>query len=246
MNTTSSRPQGRVYLVGAGPGSADYFTLQAQAVLQRADYLVYDALVDPTVLDWLPTECAQINVGKRGGGSSTPQTEINQLLVDLCSQGQQVVRLKSGDPFIFGRTSSEIQALKQAHCQFEVLPGISSALAAPLLAGIPLTDAVLSQGFAVVTAHNPDLLDWAALARMQTLVILMGGRTLPEICQQLIGHQRRPETPVAIVRWASRPEQQVWEGTLLTIERVTKGEQLSPCVIIVGEVVGLRPYLSQE
>ncbi|PSN17069.1 uroporphyrinogen-III C-methyltransferase [filamentous cyanobacterium CCP5] len=245
MDSTTS-PQGRVYLVGAGPGAPELFTLQAQAVLRQAQVLVHDALVAPEVLTWLPPDCEPINVGKRGGQPSTPQRDIDRLLVSLCRQGRVVVRLKSGDPFIFGRTSSEIQALKQAGCAYELLPGLSSALVAPLLAGIPLTDGALSSGFAVVTAHNPDLLDWPALARMPTLVILMGGRALGEICRQLIDHGKRPDTPVAIVRWASRPEQQTWTGTLLTIERTTQGLTLSPAVIIVGEVVGLRQYLFSQ
>lgn len=244
MAIAASRPQGRVYLVGAGPGAAQYMTLGAQAVIQKAQVLVHDALVDPQVLTWLPDDCERINVGKRGGQPSRCQDDINQILINLCQQGKQVVRLKSGDPFIFGRTSIEIQALKQANCAFEVIPGLSTALVAPMLAGIPLTDAALSHGFTVVTAHNPDLLDWASLARMQTLVLLMGGRHLGDICQQLIGHDKRGETPVAVIRWASRSQQQIWEGNLLTIERITKGHPLSPCVIVVGEVVGLRQYLS--
>ncbi|HEY9764433.1 MAG TPA: uroporphyrinogen-III C-methyltransferase [Trichocoleus sp.] len=234
---------GKVYLVGAGPGSLDYLTVRGYRLLTEAQVLVYDALVDAEVLAVLPPNCEHIDVGKRGGRPSPEQAEIDQLLVRLCQQGQQVVRLKSGDPFIFGRTTSEIQALKSAGCDFEVVPGVSSALAAPLLAGIPLTDPVWSHGFSVVTAHDLELLDWQALAQMQTLVLLMGGRNLSGIVARLRSHGKRPETSVAIIRWAGHPQQQVWVGTLLSIEQLTKGESLSPCVIVVGEVVGLRPYL---
>jgi siroheme synthase len=154
-----------------------------------------------------------------------------------------VIRLKSGDPFIFGRTTSEIQALKAAGCNFEVIPGLSSAMVAPLLASIPLTDPVLSSQFTVLTAHDLEIHNWEALAQMAVLVILMGGRALPEICDRLLRYGKRPETPVAIIRWASQPQQQIWEGTLLNITQHTKSEKLSPCIIVIGEVVGLRPYL---
>ncbi|MEO1069295.1 MAG: uroporphyrinogen-III synthase, partial [Cyanobacteria bacterium J06638_6] len=170
--------------------------------------------------------------------------EINQLLVKLSLAGRSVVRLKSGDPFIFGRTAAEVQALREAGCPVEVVPGVSSALAAPLLAGIPLTDPVWSQGFGVVTAHDPDELDWSTLARLQTLVVLMGSRHLNGIVQCLRQNGCRGEMPIAIIRWAGQPQQQVWEGNLLTIGQVTRGEALSPCVMVFGEVVRLRRYLA--
>lgn len=234
---------GRVDIVGAGPGGLAYLTWQAVERLCQAQVLVYDALVNPELLALLPPDCDQIDMGKRGGRPSPAQAEIDRLLVELCRQGKQVVRLKSGDPFIFGRTASEIQALKQANCQFALVPGLSSALAAPLLAAIPLTDPVLSYGFGVVTAHNPDQLDWGALSRLPTLVILMGSRQLPRLIRQLLDHGKRADTPIAMIRWAGHPQQQVWEGTLLNIEQIIRGEILSPCIIVIGEVVKLRPYL---
>lgn len=234
---------GKVYIVGAGPGGPDYLTLRAYRLLTQAEVLVHDALVDADLLGFLPTHCEQIDVGKRGGSPSPSQEDIDRLLVQRCQAGKQVVRLKSGDPFIFGRTISEIQALKEAGCAFEVVPGLSSALAAPLLAGIPLTDAVWSHGFMVITAHDIDLHDWRSLAPIQTLVILMGGRNLPELVHRLRTCGKRAETPVAIIRWAGQAQQQVWEGTLLNIVHLTRGEPLSPCVIVIGEVVGLRRYL---
>ncbi len=232
--------KGKIYIVGAGPGDVNYLTVRGQQLLTQAEVLVYDALVDSLLLQLVPCDCQLFHVGKRGGRPSTPQARINQLLVEQCRQGKQVVRLKSGDPFIFGRSSSEIQALIAAECQFEVIPGISSALAAPLLGGIPLTDSVLSKCFAVVTAHQPEQLDWEALARIDTLAILMGGRHLAEIVQQLQRYGRSHQTPIALIRNGGRPQQQVWLGTLSTIVNQTLGISLSPVVIVVGEVVGLR------
>ncbi len=239
---------GKVYLVGAGLGKLDYFTFRGQQLLTQAEVLIYDALVDIQLLQFVPADCLKLDVGKRGGLPSTSQKSINQLLVTYCLQGKQVVRLKSGDPLIFGRANPEMQALSQAGCAFELVPGISSALAAPLLAGIPLTDKDLSRCFAVLSAHEPELLNWEALARLDTLVILMGGRTLKVIIQQLRNKGRSLDTPIAIIKNSSRPQQQVWIGTLADIVDQTEGISLSPAVIVIGEVINLRqmipsPYL---
>jgi uroporphyrin-III C-methyltransferase len=212
--------------------------------------LVYDALTDHAPGETLqerlgtivPAHCLFVPVGKRGGRESVPQAEINRLLVDYCHQGKQVVRLKSGDPFIFGRVMAEIEALRETHCPFEVIPGLSSALAAPLLAGIPLTDPVLSRGFGVFSAHEPDALNWSAIAQLDTIVLLMGGRHLGEILQKLQAHHRSPQTPIAIIRWAGQPQQEVWIGTLMNIAQKVGRSSLSPCVIVVGEVVRLREW----
>ncbi|TAE64311.1 MAG: uroporphyrinogen-III C-methyltransferase [Oscillatoriales cyanobacterium] len=235
--------KGKVYLVGGGPGDCNLMTVRSQKLLSQAEVLIYDALIDIPQLALIPVTCQKIEVGKRGGKPSTQQQEINRLLVEHCQLGKQVVRLKSGDPFIFGRSSSEIQALIIAGCEFEVVPGISSAFAAPLLAGIPLTDPVMSRCFAVMSAHEPDALEWEALVRIETLVILMGGRNLSEIVWQLQKHGRSPETAIAIIRDCGRPEQQIWIGTLSDIVQQTTGESLSPCVIVIGEVVRLREFL---
>ncbi|MBU6229136.1 MAG: uroporphyrinogen-III C-methyltransferase [Cyanobacteria bacterium REEB459] len=234
---------GMVYIVGAGPGGLDSLTCRARELLQQAEAVVYDALVDHRLLDLLSPRCETFAMGKRGGQPSLCQADINQLLVDLCQQNRRVVRLKSGDPFIFGRVGSELQALQQANCYFEVVPGLSTALAAPLLAGIPLTDPVWSHGFAVVSAHDPDLLDWEGLARIPTLVVLMGAQHLDDIGRRLHTHGCRGDLPVAIIRWAAQAHQQIWEGSLLSIGRVVKGEELAPCVMVFGEVVKLRHYL---
>lgn len=235
--------EGKVYLVGAGPGNVAYLTLLAAELLTQAEVLVYDALVDSQLLELAPKNCQLIDVGKRGGKPSTPQTEINRILVQNCQAGKIVVRLKAGDPFIFGRSTAEITALKAANCQFAVVPGISSALAAPLLAGIPLTDPVLSRGFAVVTAHDPDILDWESLSQVETLVVLMGGKNLPEVIYRLFRYGRSRSTPIAIIHRAGTLQQQVWVGTLETILEDMAGISISPAVIIIGEVVRLREFL---
>ena len=234
----------KIYLIGAGLGSAQYLTQQAQHYLHKAEVLIYDALVDEELLTLVPPHCQTIYVGKRGGQPSTPQSEINRLLVDFAQQNKLVVRLKNGDPFIFGRAREEIEALKTIGCDVEIIPGLSSALTAPLLAGIPLTDKVLSRSFSVVTAHQPEQLDWNALARMDTLVILMGGRHLATITEQLISEGKPSSCPIAIIRKAGTEEQKVWVGTLGMIVELTQGNQLSPTVMVVGEVVNLRSLSS--
>ncbi len=230
-------PNGKVYLVGAGPGDVDYLTVKAYRLLAKAEVLIYDALVEEQLLKLVPDNCLKIHVGKRGGLPSTPQAEINDLLVKYCQQGKLVLRLKSGDPFIFGRCILEIQALITAGCDFEAIPGISSVTAAPLFAGIPLTDAVMSKCFAVLSAHQPDILDWEALSRLDTLVLLMGGKHLSEIVQQLIRYGKDKSTPVAIIHKAGTSQQQVWIGNLSTIVEQVKTVRLSPAVIVTGEVV---------
>lgn len=234
---------GIVYLVGAGPGDRQYLTIAARDCLLAAEVLVYDALTDPELRVWVPDSCTWIDVGKRGGQPSMAQVDINRLLIDHCRAGKCVVRLKGGDPFVFGRSASEIEALKGANCAYRIIPGLSSALAAPLLAGIPLTDPVLSRGFGVFSAHDLDALNWSALAQLDTLVLLMGGSQLPGIVHQLKRHDRSIHTPIAVLRWAGQAEQQTWIGTLLTIEQMVGRSPLSPCVIVVGEVVGLHEFL---
>lgn len=232
--------RGKVYLVGAGVGRLDYLTRRAEQLLRSAEVVVFDALVSTELLQLVPPSCIQKEVGKRGGKPSTPQAEIDRMLVAYCQQGKQVVRLKSGDPLIFGRSREEVEALQAAGCEFELVPGISSALAAPLFAGIPLTDKHLSSTFAVISAHQPEELDWEALSRLDTLVMLMGGRNLAQIVDRLQQNGRSRSHPIAIVRNCGSPKQQIWLGTLDNILEQTVGVSLSPSVIIVGEVVRLN------
>ncbi|HEY9847325.1 MAG TPA: uroporphyrinogen-III C-methyltransferase, partial [Candidatus Caenarcaniphilales bacterium] len=239
--------KGKVYLIGAGPGAVAYLTVQAYQLLRQAEVIVYDALVDPRILELAPESCLRLDVGKRGGQPSPAQGAIDRLLVAQCQQQKRVVRLKSGDPFIYGRALSEIQALHRAGCEFEVVPGLSSALAAPLLAGIPLTDPNLSPGFAVFSAHDPAALDWQSLAQLDTLVLLMGGQHLPEIVAQLQQQGRSPQFPIAVIRRGGWADQQVWRGCLNDIIAQTAGQALSPAVIVIGEVVQVQlPTVAQE
>jgi uroporphyrinogen III methyltransferase/synthase len=241
-----SNPTGKVYLIGAGLGEIAYLTLQAQQLLSQGEVIIYDALVDDSILTLAPENSLKLEVGKRGGKPSSTQTEINQLLVQYCQLGKQVIRLKGGDPFIFGRTTSEIQALIESQCQFEVIPGLSSALAAPTLAHIPLTDPVMSRCFAVLTAHDLEALDWQIVSQIETLVILMGGRNLAEIVHQLLRHERLPQTPIAIIQSGGCSQQKVWVGRLNDIVEITANQTLSPCVIVVGEVVRLRDFINPD
>lgn len=238
--------QGKVYLVGAGIGKIDYLTIKAQQLITKAEILIYDDLINDQLLNLTPENCLKIPVGKRGGQASTPQTKINQLLIAYCVQGYQIIRLKSGDPFIFGRANEEIQALKENDCDYELIPGISSALASPLLAQIPLTEKNLSQSFTVLTGHDLHLFNWEILANLETLVILMGGKNLPEIINKLSLSHKSLNTPIGIIKNAGFPDQKIWLGTLNNILNKTQNQKLSPSVIIIGEVVKLSPLFNQE
>lgn len=239
VNLTPTHP-GKVYFVGAGIGQLDHLTIAAQSKLRLAEVLIYDALVNTHLLTLVPPNCACLPVGKRGGQPSLQQREINELIVNHCQMGKRVVRLKSGDPFIFGRCFSEIQALMDEGCAYEVVPGLSSALAAPLLAGIPLTDPQLSRCFGVITAHDLTALNWSALSGLDTLVVLMGGRNLSELVNQLLHWGRSPKTPIAIIRWAGHPQQFTWTGRLANIVAQVGTDAVAPSVIIIGDVVELR------
>lgn len=235
--------QGKVFIVGAGIGSADYLTVRARDVIAKAEVIICDALVDRQLLNLASPNCDRLIAGKRGGQESIKQAEINQMLVDYCWQGKQVVRLKSGDPWIFGRSLPEIFALKEANCEWEVIAGISSAIAAPMLAGIPLTEVDASSCFAVMTGHDLDRLPWNAIAQIPTLVILMGTNNLASLLAKLqLG--KSADTEIAIVRWCGRVDQQVWTGTLANIQSKLPEGSLSPSVIIIGEVVKFHAELA--
>ncbi|UAJ74095.1 uroporphyrinogen-III C-methyltransferase [Synechocystis sp. PCC 7339] len=230
----------KVYLVGAGLGPVAYLTQRAIAVLAGAEVLIYDALVAPDVFDLLPSDCERIFVGKRGGQPSTPQDKINQLLVNHYRRGKRVVRLKSGDPWIFGRIVPELEILVAYHCAYEIIPGISSAIASAGLVGIPLTAKDTGSGFLVMDGHDPHGWPWHALAQLPTLVILMGTKNLPLLVDKLLQAGKSPSTPMAIIRNAGRPEQQTWGGTLADMVEKTQGQSLAPAVIVIGNVVNQR------
>ena len=237
--------QGIVYLVGAGPGDPRLITVLGLDRLRQAEVVVYDRLVSARLLDEAP-RAERIFVGKAPGEHAAKQEEINDLLVRHAKAGRIVVRLKGGDPFVFGRGSEEALACAEAGIPWEVVPGISSAISVPGLAGIPVTHRELAGGFAVVTGHcaEGDRQDWSALARVETLVILMGLSRLPEIAASLLFHGRNAETPVAVIAQGSLPGETVVTATLATIAgEVARAGLRAPATIVVGEVVRVRQRL---
>jgi uroporphyrinogen III methyltransferase / synthase len=227
----------KVNIVGAGPGGIGYLTTRAKEILASSDVVVYDALVDPDLLDCCADYCLKIKMGKRGSQESSSQEQINQILIKYCLAGKQVTRLKSGDPLVFGRIIQEVQALKNAGCHFEIIPGLSSALVAPMLAGIALSDLQRSGSFTILSGHQPDSLDWNTLAKLDTLVVLMGGVTLAKIVESLLRSGSRVDLPIAIICNCARSNQQIYRGTLQDILAKVAGLSLSPCIIVIGEVV---------
>lgn len=239
---------GTVYLVGAGPGDPGLLTVRGLELLRTAEVIVYDRLVNPSLLDESPPDALRIFAGKLAGGHSLPQEQINALLIAHARRGRRVVRLKGGDPFVFGRGGEEAEALAAAGIPFEVVPGVSSAVAVPAYAGIPLTHRGLASSFAVVTGHEDGCkgepaVEWERLATaVDTLVVLMGARTLPRIVRELLAHGRSPETPVALIRWGTTEAQQTITGTLADILDKAAGLE-PPVVAVIGDVVGLRDRL---
>lgn len=241
-----TQSHGKVDILGAGPGCLEFLTIAGQRILSEAEVLIYDALIDPKLLTLPQRNCELIPMGKRGGRVSFTQDEINQKLVSAYTLGKNVVRLKAGDPFIFGRTLSEVQALEAKGCRVTVWPGISSVFAAPLLAGIPLTDKSLSQSVTLMTGHQLESVPWSAIAQLDTLVVLMGARNLGTICHELIQAGKDSETPIAVIRWCSWPQQESWFGTLENIAQQLEGQSLSPAVVVVGKVVSLRQTMQLQ
>lgn len=239
--------RGKVYLVGAGPGDPGLLTVRGLELLRAAQVIVYDQLVNPVLLEEAPPSTHRIFVGKRPGEHCIAQEEINEVLIGHARLGREVVRLKGGDPFVFGRGGEEAEALAEAGIAFEIVPGVSSVVAVTAYAGIPLTHRKFASSFAVVTGHQArqghSAVDWSKLANaVDTLAILMGVHNLPAIAAKLIAHGRAPETPAAVIRWGTTPAQQTVVGTLADIaEKAAHIE--SPAVIVVGEVVGLSDRL---
>ena len=238
---------GTVSLVGAGPGDPGLITARGLALLRTADAVVYDRLVAPELLAEVRPDAARHYAGRAAGYKALNQPEVNQLLVDLARRGQRVVRLKGGDPFIFGRGGEEAAACAEAGVPFEVVPGVSSVAAVPAYAGIPLTYRAIASSFAVVTGHEdpakPDAsVDWTHLATgIDTLVVLMGLDRIDRIAVRLLEHGRPPETPVAVISNGTVPQQRTVVATLRDVaERVRAAGLMSPAVIVVGEVVRMR------
>jgi uroporphyrinogen III methyltransferase/synthase len=243
--------KGKVYLVGAGPGDPDLITVKGMECLKQADVIIYDHLASAKLLKHTRRDAQTIYVGKEQGSHTLPQEEMNRLLVEKAKIGSTVVRLKGGHPFIFGRGGEEAQALAAEDIPFEIVPGITSAIAAPSYAGIPLTHRKYSASVSIVTGHEDptkpySTVDWGKLATgAGTLVILMGVKNLPNIAKAIMAAGRSPETPVALVRWGTTPKQKTVVGTLETIVEKAQQVRLKPPVaIVVGDVVTLRDSLN--
>ncbi len=242
---------GRVHLVGAGPGAADLLTLRAARLLAAADVVVHDRLVGPDVLALCRPDVELVDVSKRPGAESVAQEDINHVLVEHARAGREVVRLKGGDPFVFGRGGEEARALQAAGIPFDTVPGLSSALAAPAAAGVSLTYRELARSVTIITGHSQALEehDWDALAATDTLVVLMGAATAGEIARRLIAAGRAADTPAMVVQEATLPGQQELAAPLGELaETVAEAGLRAPLVIVVGAVaaVDLRRGLALE
>ena len=242
---------GKVYLVGAGPGDPGLMTLKGKALLECADVVIYDALVSPQILAAINPQAERIDAGKRKGRHSLMQDETTQLMIEKAGDNAIVVRLKGGDPFIFGRGGEEMEELVKAGVSVEVVPGVTSGIAAPAYAGIPLTHRSYSSSVTFVTGHEAAgkyraEVNWQAIARgSETIVVYMGIHNLPYIIGQLTAAQLSAETPIALVRWGTRPEQEELIGTLGTIlEQVEAARFAAPAIAVIGNVVNLHSILS--
>jgi uroporphyrin-III C-methyltransferase len=233
-------PRGTAALDGAGPGDPELLTLKARRLIERADVILYDKLVGPGILDLARREARRIDVGKRCGRHEMSQAAINRLLVEEVGRGRRVVRLKGGDPFVFGRGGEELAALRAAGAEVEIVPGITAAVAAAARLGVPLTHRGLARTLHLVTAHGPEL-DWAALARADaTVALYMGGRTLGDMAAKLIAAGRDAATPAAAIENATGPGERRVVAPLADLAAAVKAAGLGgPTLVLVGAVVGL-------
>jgi len=244
-------PISKVFLVGAGPGDPGLLTVRAQEVLRTAGVLIYDALAAAPIVALAPASCERIYAGKRGGDHAMPQGEIEALMIRCAREGKRVVRLKGGDPFLFGRGGEEAQVLRAAGVPFEIVPGISSALAAPAYAGIPVTHRDHNTVLTIVSGHEDptkdrSAIDWSRLSDPhQTLVFLMAMSNLRDIAAQLIHHGLPATQPAAVIQDGTRPSQRVVIGTLATIaDEAQRADLKAPAIVVVGTVVGMRSQIA--
>jgi uroporphyrinogen III methyltransferase/synthase len=237
---------GKVYLVGAGPGDPGLITVKGRKILERADSILYDHLAPERLLDLAPPNAERVYVGKKRSAHEFSQDEIAQMLIDRASRGWKVVRLKGGDPFIFGRGGEEIEALAAAGIPFEIVPGVTTPLGIAAYTGVPLTHREHTSAVTFVTGHNVEAIDWSKIGSSNagagdTIVLFMGLVNFPAIARELIAHGRSPQTPAMAVRWATRPDQHTIAGTLADLQSKIAAEGLKPpATIIIGEVVALR------
>lgn len=244
---------GKVYLVGAGPGDPGLLTVKGKTLLEHADVVIYDALVSPEILAIANPQAEKINAGKRRGRHSLPQTETTELLKAKAQSNAVVVRLKGGDPFVFGRGGEEMADLMRAGVEVEVVPGITSGIAAPAYAGIPVTHRQYNSSVTFVTGHEatekyrPEV-NWQAIARgSETIVIYMGVHNLPRIIPELLAGGMTPQTPIALIRWGTRPDQTQLIGTLANIVKLIEATEFqAPAIAVIGGVVDLRSVLSPD
>jgi uroporphyrinogen III methyltransferase/synthase len=242
---------GTVYLIGAGPGDPGLMTIRGMEVLGKADVVVYDYLVNPRLLALTRTDAEIIYVGKKAGSKEKSQGEINRLLIERARKGKSVARLKGGDPFVFGRGGEEAEALSKKGIPFEIVPGVTSASAVPAYAGIPLTHRDITSSFAVVTGHEypqkeRSNVPWDVLAKIGTVVFLMGMRNIEKNMRMLMDHGKPPGTPAAVITWGTYPSQTVATGTVGSIACVVKKRKdiSSPAIVVVGDVVNLRDVIN--
>ena len=235
----------KVYLIGAGPGDPDLITWKGRKILAQAECVLFDHLASEALLDIAPLTAERIYVGKKKSDHSRSQDEICDLLIDRARRGLTVVRLKGGDPFIFGRGGEEVEALADAGIPFEVVPGVTSPLGIAAYTGVPLTHRSHTSVVTFVTGHSTEAIDWDKVGAAETLVVFMGLTAIGEIARQILARGRAPDTPAMAVRWGTRPDQQTIVGTLSTIASLVDAAHMKPpATIIVGEVVGLRGKLN--
>lgn len=244
---------GKVYLVGSGPGDPELLTLKARRLIDSAEVIIYDQLPGKAILDSMPANAEKIDVGKCAGNHTMTQAEINKMLVQKAKEGKRVVRLKGGDPYVFGRGGEEAEVLVAEGIEFEVVPGITSAIAVPAYAGIPVTHRENTSMVTFITGHEDPTkpeswLDWETLAKFGgTIVILMGVKMLSRNVEELMKHGKDPDTPVAIIERGTRTDQRVTVGTLASIAELAKERKVkAPAITVIGDVVKLHDVLGEQ
>jgi uroporphyrin-III C-methyltransferase len=248
-----TKKYGKVYLIGSGPGDPELLTIKARKLIDSAQVIVYDQLPGKAILDSMPENAEKIDAGKYAGNHKLKQTEINQILIDKAKEGKDVIRLKGGDPYMFGRGGEEGEELIKEGISFEIVPGITSAIAAPAYAGIPVTHRDMASMVTFITGHEDptkgkSALDWETLAKFEgTIVIFMGVKMLERNVNELMKYGKDSKTPVALVERGTRPDQRVTVGTLENIAVIAKEKKVkAPALTIVGNVVKLHEILGSQ